>query len=296
MGLMRNQGYFAAFALSLAASTWVQACSPSPQGEALSSDALTGKLTLTGSSTVAPLVGEIAKRFEAEHPEVRIDVQTGGSSRGLADAKQGLADIGMVSRALKTEETGEFQGFVIARDGIGVIVNAANPVAAISDRQVAAIYTDQIQNWQEVGGQDAAITVVNKAEGRSTLELFLSYFELQNSQIRADVVIGDNQQGIKTVTGNVNAIGYVSIGAAEYDIEQGAPIRLLPVGGVEATVETVQTGRFPLARPLTLVTTESPSGLMQEFIQFAQSEAVHDIVRAQNFVPIEAADLAQTLR
>ena len=295
MGLMRNRGYFAACVVSLAASLWVQACSSSPQGTAPSSDGLTGKLTLTGSSTVAPLVGEIAKRFEAERPGVRIDVQTGGSSRGLADAKQGLADIGMISRALNPEETNDFQGFVIAQDGIGVIINAANPVGAISDRQVMAIYTNQIQNWREVGGQEAAITVVNKAAGRSTLELFLSYFQLQNSQIQADVIIGDNQQGIKTVAGNVNAIGYVSIGAAEYDIAQGSPIQLLPVGGVEATAETVQDGSFPLVRPLTLVTAKPPSGLTQEFIQFAQSEDVHDIVKAQNFVPIEGKALAETL-
>ncbi|MDJ0702208.1 MAG: phosphate ABC transporter substrate-binding protein [Leptolyngbyaceae cyanobacterium MO_188.B28] len=296
MRLMRNRGYFAAFIVSLAASFGVQACSSSPQGTAPSSDGLTGKLILTGSSTVAPLVGEIAKRFEAEHPSVRIDVQTGGSSRGLADAKQRLADIGMISRALKPEETDDFQGFVIAQDGIGVIINKANSVGAISDRQLVDIYTNQIQNWREVGGEDAPITVVNKAEGRSTLELFLSYFQLQNSQIQADVIIGDNQQGIKTVAGNANAIGYVSIGAAEYDIGQGAPIHLLPVGGVEATVETVQDGSFPLARPLTLVTANPPSGLTQEFIQFAQSEDVHDIIKAQNFVPVQRKELAQTLR
>ncbi len=247
------------------------------------------KLTLTGSSTVAPLIGEIAKRYEAEHPGVRIDVQTGGSSRGLADASQGLADIGMISRGLKAEEEGEFQGFVIAKDGIGLIVHADNPVEAISDRQVVEIYKGEVDAWQAIGGTDAPITVVNKAEGRSTLELFLKYFELENSEVQADVVIGDNQQGIKTVAGNPDALGYVSIGAAEYDIAQGSPIKLLPVDSVAATTETVQDGSFPLSRPLTLVVTEPPTGLTQDFINFAQSEQVHDIVRAQNFVPVSGS-------
>ncbi len=244
------------------------------------------KLTLTGSSTVAPLVSEIAKKFEAENPEVRIDVQTGGSSRGLADAAQGLADIGMISRALKEAETDKFKSFAIAKDGIGIILESSNSVQSLSDRQIVDIYTGKINNWQEVGGTDAPITVVNKAEGRSTLELFLKYFELENSPIQADVIIGDNQQGIKTVAGNKNAIGYVSIGAAERDISAGVPLQLLSVGGIEASTKTVQNGSFPLSRPLTLVTKETPSGLTKEFIEFAQSEKVHDLVEAQNFVPI----------
>ena len=254
------------------------ACGPGPSSDQ--------KLTLTGSSTVAPLIGEIAKRYEAENPGVRIDVQTGGSSRGLADASQGLADIGMISRGLKDGEESEFQGFVIAKDGIGLIVHADNPVQTISDQQVVDIYKGQVDAWQAVGGNEAPITVVNKAEGRSTLELFLKYFGLENSQVQADVIIGDNQQGIKTIAGNPDALGYVSIGAAEYDITQGSPIKLLPVDGVAATTEAVQDGSFPLSRPLTLVVTEPPTDLTEDFIHFAQSEQVHDIVRAQNFVPI----------
>ncbi len=246
------------------------------------------KLTITGSSTVAPLVGEVAKRFEAENPEVRIDVQTGGSSRGITDVESAVADIGMVSRALKKEEKGKLYGFVIAKDGIGIIIHSSNPVKEIKDEQVVAIYQGQIDNWKEVGGKDAPITVVNKAEGRSTLELFLKYFQLKNSQIKVKVVIGDNQQGIKTVAGNENAIGYISVGAAEYEIDQGVPIKLLPVGGVEASSETVRDGSFPLSRPLNMITKNPPSGLTEEFIQFAQSEEVHDLVRGQNFIPVQA--------
>ena len=243
------------------------------------------KLTLTGSSTVAPLAGEIAKKFEQENPGVRIDVQTGGSSRGLADTAQGLADIGMISRGLKPEEESKYHSFAIARDGIGIIIESSNPVTKLTDKQIVGIYQGKITNWQEVGGANAPITVVNKAEGRSTLELFLDYFELTNSEIAADVVIGDNQQGIKTVAGNPHAIGYVSIGAAERDMEAGISLKLLPVGGITASSSTLQNGSFPLSRPLNLVTTSSPSGLTQQFIQFAQSDNVRHLVEAQNLVP-----------
>ncbi|VEP18849.1 putative phosphate ABC transporter, phosphate-binding protein [Hyella patelloides LEGE 07179] len=283
---MRQQ-FLTLLALSLSVGWGLSACNQN------SANLESNKLTLTGSSTVAPLASEIAKKFEAEHPGVRIDVQTGGSSRGLADATQGLADIGMISRALKDSETEQFQSYAIAQDGIGIILESSNPVQSLSNQQVVDIYQGKINNWQEVGGEDAPITVVNKAEGRSTLELFLKYFQLTNSQIQADVIIGDNQQGIKTVSGNQNAIGYVSIGAAERDISAGVPLKLLSVGGVEASTETLQDGSFPLSRPLTLVTKETPSGLTKEFIEFAQSENVHDLVEAQNFVPISPQKLVQ---
>jgi phosphate transport system substrate-binding protein len=249
------------------------------------SDQLSGKLVITGSSTVAPLIAEIGKRFERLYPKVRVDVQTGGSSRGVADARQGLADIGMVSRAMKDEEK-DLHAFPVARDGVGLILHKDNPVQALTDEQVIAFYTGKITNWKDVGGKDATITVVNKAEGRSTLELFLHYFKLKNTDVKAQVVIGDNEQGVKTVAGNRNAIGYVSIGTAEYDESQGVPIKLLPVGGVAASTETVRNGTFPLSRPLHIITRTPPAGLAKTFIDFAQSKAVHDIIKQQYFVPL----------
>lgn len=241
------------------------------------------RLILTGSSTVAPLASEIAKRYEQQHPGVRIDVQTGGSSRGINDARMGLADIGMVSRALNNSEQ-DLSHFLIAMDGIGIIVHKSNSVTGLSDQQIIAIFTGKISNWQAIGGPDLPITVVNKAEGRSTLELFLHHFALNNSQIKPQVVIGDNQQGIKTVSGNPGAIGYVSIGAAEYEEQRGTPIKLLPMAGQPATVVTVASGRWPLSRPLNLVVKGQPTGLARELIRFAQSAAVRDLIEAQFFV------------
>lgn len=247
-------------------------------------NAASERLVLTGSSTVAPLAGEIARRFETRHRGVRIDVQTGGSARGIQDARNGIADVGMVSRALKPEEN-DLHAFTIALDGIGIILHAHNRVAALSKQQIADIYTGKITNWKSVGGADARITVVNKAEGRSTLELFLHYLQLKNSEIKPHIIIGDNPQGIKTVAGNPHAIGYVSIGAAEYEAGRGAPIRLLTLDGVEASVANVRNGTFPLSRPLNLVTSGEPQGLARRFIEFARTPQVHDLIEAQYFVP-----------
>jgi phosphate transport system substrate-binding protein len=242
------------------------------------------KLSLTGSSTVAPLAAEIVKRYEASHPGTRIDVQTGGSSRGIADARSGTAQIGLVSRALKPEES-DLEATTIGIDGIALIVNSANPVRSLSDDQIRSIYTGAITNWRQVGGADAAITVVNKAEGRSTLELFLGHFGLDSRQIKASVVIGDNQQGILTVAGDPHALGYVSIGTASHEAKAGTPIRLLPLAGIAPSLENVRAGRYPLSRPLNLVIKPPPAAGVAPFLAFARSHQVDDLVKAQFFVP-----------
>lgn len=243
-------------------------------------------LTITGSSTVAPLAAEIAKRFEKLHPGVRIDVQTGGSGKGIADVRSGIADVGMASRPLKEGEE-DLTAHGIAVDGVCLIVHASNAVTEIPDDKVAGIYTGRIDNWQQIGGPELPITVVHKAEGRATLEVFLEHYKLMNPSVQADVIVGDNQHGIKTVAATPGAIGYVSIGTAEADAAAGVPIKLLPLGGVAATTANVASGAFPMSRPLNLITAGEPGPLAVAFIDYCQSEAVHDLIAAQYFVPLK---------
>ncbi|MFQ5783789.1 MAG: phosphate ABC transporter substrate-binding protein [Alphaproteobacteria bacterium] len=241
------------------------------------------RLVVTGSSTVAPILGEIVKRYEALHHGVRIDVQTGGSARGLHDTRAGLADIGMVSRRLKPREA-DLTSYTIALDGLAMIVHAQNPVAELSESRIIGIYTGKIDNWSELGGADAKTVVVSKAEGRSTLELFLDHFGLTSPEIVADIVIGDNEQAVKTVAGNPYAIGYVSIGAASYQVAHGVTIRLLPLNGVPATPEMVAAKRFPILRELNLVVSGEPPRPVADFIAFARSPQVRDILKSFDVV------------
>jgi phosphate transport system substrate-binding protein len=245
----------------------------------------TGRIALSGSSTIAPLAGEIGKRFEARYPGVRVDVQTGGSSRGVTDARRGTVHIGMVSRALHAAEA-DLTAHRIAMDGVAIIVHAGNAVTQLTDRQIVDIYTGAVTSWSTVGGANAPITVVNKAEGRSTLELFTAHFKMPRETIKASVVIGENLHGVRTVAGDPNAIGYVSVGTAEFEISKGVPIRMLPLNGVEPTTATVRQGRFPLARPLNLVTVGPRTPLVDAFLAMAVSPAVADLVEGQFFVPV----------
>lgn len=246
----------------------------------------TQRIVITGSSTIAPLIEEIAKRFEEEHPEFRIDVQTGGSSRGISDAKNGLADIGMASRELKPDEKTDLVTHCVAIDGIGIIVHRDNPVSQLTSDEIKKIYLGQIQNWSELGGANQAIAVINKASGRGTLEVFLNHFQLNEADIQADIIVGENQQAILTVNNNTAAIGYVSIGSADAEIELGATLKLITLNGIEASPSSVADGTFPVSRKLNLITKSEISEPVKNFIEYATSNQVHDLVESQFFVPV----------
>lgn len=244
------------------------------------------KIVISGSSTIAPLVAEIAKRYERENPGVQIDVQSGGSSRGVADARSGLADIGMVSRDLKASER-ELTDYPIARDGIAVIIHKSNPIQVLSKEQIRNIYLGKITNWKELGGSDMPITVVNKASGRSTLELFAEFMNLEPADIKANIVIGENEQGIKTVANSPGAIGYVSIGTAEYSERSGTALKLISLGGQVPSTQNVADKKYDLSRTLNLVTKGKPSLAVSNFIDYVQSASVKDLVEEQYFVSLK---------
>ena len=238
-----------------------------------------------GSSTIEPLISEIAKRYEIENPHVQIEVQAGGSNKGLVAARQRNADIVMVSRSLTTND-GDLQVFPIAKDGISIVLNDENTVSQLTPEQVIAVYTDEINNWQDLGGADAPIFVLNKSEDHGTFDLFKQFFEFENLEIHADQIVGDNEEVIEAVQSIPNAIGYVSIGTAEYEIVHGASLKLLPINGVLATIANVDNDQFPLTRLLYLVTVSSPTGLTEDFITYAQSGEVKDLVKEQSFIPL----------
>src|SRR5258708_39877813 len=164
------------------------------------------KVVLTGSSTIAPLAAELGKKFEAAHPGVRIDVQTGGSSRGIADVKRGLADIGMSSRALKDDGKGGLTGHTLALDGVCFLVHKDNPIVELTNAQIVDIFTGKTANWNAVGGKDAPITVINRADGRSELDLFIHHFKLKAADIRASLIAGANEQRIKPLPAHPDAL------------------------------------------------------------------------------------------
>lgn len=241
-------------------------------------------ITVTGSSTIAPILLEMGRAYEQRTPGVRVDVQTGGTSRGIADARSGKADIGMASRAAKAGES-DLKWTLVANDGLALIIHRDNPVAKLSGDQVRAMYRREIADWSAVGGKAGPATLVHKADGRSTLELFLDFFKLKNPEVKPHAIVGDNLQGVQTVAANPTAVGYVSIGTAETAIADGVPIRLLPFEGVAATVANVANGSYPLLRLLNLVTKEPVAAHVAAFLEFVTSKDADRFITEQAFVP-----------
>lgn len=242
-------------------------------------------LVLTGSNGMVPLLRDIGERFESEHPGVRVDVQAGGTARGVTDTRQGLADIGMVARSLKPDEA-MLHAAPIALDAVCIIVNRANSVKGLRDDQIVRMYTRGVSNWKEVGGPDLPIVLVHMTDGRALLDLFLDHFKLRSTQIRADALIQDSEQGVQAVASRPGAIAYVSCSRAEA-VDEKTPIQKLASEGIEPTTEHVRDGTYPLSRPLQLVTRDTPTGLAAQFIDFARSNVVLDLIQKYHFVTLE---------
>jgi phosphate transport system substrate-binding protein len=243
-----------------------------------------GKLIITGSSTMAPMITAVAKRFMALHPGVQLDVQSTGSGQGIADVTAGRANIGMASRALTDGESALFS-FAVARDGVGLIVHKDNPIRSLTNRQVFDIFTGKINNWSKVGGKAAAIAPINAKAGFGAVELFTHYFEIPYADIKAQLVVSDNLARINAIIANPNGITYLSAGTAQSQVAAGSPIKMLPIDDVAATTKNIRSGNFPLSRPLLLVTKDLPSGLVKDFINFALSSQITDVVVQHEFVP-----------
>jgi phosphate transport system substrate-binding protein len=234
---------------------------------------------------MTPLIKEIGKRFEEVHPDVRVDVQAGTTSdRGAAATREGLAEVGLVARPLRAEEA-TLQAAPLARDGIALVVNKSNPVKALSDEQVAMLWTRAFTSWKSVGGPARPVVLIAQSESYSTRELFLERFGLKTSSLRPDQIAGGSPGVVRTVANHPGALGYASVGAMEVGVAAGLPVRALPLDGVPATLANVKKGTYPFIRPLNLVTRPSPEGPAVEFVDFARSPDVYELIAKYGFVP-----------
>ncbi len=252
----------------------------------LSSAYAEGRLLVTGSSTMCPMMAEVGRRFQSLHRGVTVEVQCGGSERGISDLNEGKCDIGMTSRPLNKRES-NLLGFPVARDGVSIIVHKNNPVKSLSNAQVVGIFTGKIINWKKIGGLDAPIDVILREKQKSSSELLGDYYKLKWKDIKGRVIAGDNPVTINAVASDPQAIGYVSSGNAEYETAAGIPIKILPVNGMMPTRRNIITGNYPISRPLMLVTSKLPTGLAREFIDFSLSSSIVDLIEKYEYVPYQ---------
>ncbi|MCK8825717.1 phosphate ABC transporter substrate-binding protein [Fuchsiella alkaliacetigena] len=251
-------------------------------------------LRISGASTIQPILEEIAPTYLDETGET-LQISAGGSGTGVSEAIEGITDIGAVSRSLTDAEAEELDFTTIGMDALVVIVNEANPIEEISKEEVVKLYTEEVDNWQELGGPDQSVLLVSKRLGRSTLDLFEDYSGLESPHREENVAeaeisvraheIGSNLEMITIVGGIPNAIGYVSLGTALNLQEQGAPIKILTLDGIEPSQENIVGGEYPIVRELNLVYPELTPNI-EEFMELILAETGQAIVEAQGFIPV----------
>jgi phosphate transport system substrate-binding protein len=246
---------------------------------------LSGKLLITGSSTMGPMIEELGQRFRKRHPGVTITVEIGGSARGTADVLAGKADIGMASRELNPQEQALF-AIPIARDGLAFVVHKDNPVRGLTRAQALDVFTGKITHWKALGGNDARIEVVTRRAGYSSNEIFAHYYGIAPEALKAAHVMGGNPEVQRFVVANRNAVALLSTGVVDRAVtKDGYMVKALAFDGAAPGLDSVRDGSWPLARPLLLLTRRVPAGAAKAFIEFALSPEARDVIVERNFVP-----------
>lgn len=241
---------------------------------------LSGTVSTDGSTSMEKVINSLGESFMAMNKDVKFTYNPTGSGSGIQAVSEGRCDIGLSSRALKDDEKASgLVETVVALDGIAIVVNPENPVSDLDIDAIAKIYTGEITNWKDVGGNDAEIVLIGREAGSGTRDGFESITDTKDAcQYRQELTsTGDV---INTVSQNPDAIGYASLSAV------GESVKALTVGGVEATEATVKDGSYVVQRPFVLVTKEGTklSPAAQAFFEYALSADAASIIAAAGAV------------
>ena len=252
-------------------------------GSAASSTAaaLSGNVATGGSTSMKNVIAALTEGFAEVEPGVTVSYDPTGSGAGITGAADKTLDIGLSSRALKDDEKADVEGTTIALDGIAIIVNNASKVEDLTVDQLKQMFTGEITNWSEVGGDDGEIVLIGREAGSGTRDGFESIVDVKDSCKYAQELTATGAV-ISAVEANPLAIGYASLSAV------GDTVKMVTVGGVECSEETVKDGSYEVQRPFVFVTNKSValSEQAQAFFDFATSADAADLIRTAGAVPV----------
>lgn len=267
-------------ASSAAASSSSTAAASSSAASASQAAALSGNVSTGGSTSMKNVIAALTEGFAEVEPGVTVSYDPTGSGAGITGASEKTLDIGLSSRALKDSETG-LNATVVALDGIAIVVNNDNPVADLSIDQIAAIFTGEITDWADVGGNAGEIVIIGREAGSGTRDGFESICGVEDA-CQYDQELTATGAVISAVAANPLAIGYASLSAV------GDTVKMVTVEGVECSEDTVLDGTYAIQRPFVFVTNDSAelSDAAQAFLDFAVSAEAADLIRAAGAVPL----------
>ena len=243
--------------------------------------ALSGNVAAGGSTSMKNVIAALTEGFAEVEPGVTVSYDPTGSGAGITGAADKTLDIGLSSRALKDDEKADVDGTTIALDGIAIIVNNASKVEDLTVDQLKQMFTGEITNWSEVGGDDGEIVLIGREAGSGTRDGFESIVDVKDSCKYAQELTATGAV-ISAVEANPLAIGYASLSAV------GDTVKMVTVGGVECSEETVKDGSYEVQRPFVFVTNKSValSEQAQAFFDFAVSADAADLIRTAGAVPV----------
>ena len=260
----------------------LSACGNNAEGNNKTSKNASKTIAISGSTSVGPLAEKLAYKYE-ENNDVKIEINQIGSSAGITNAINGVSEIGMASRDLKQEEIDSgLSETIIAFDGIVVVTHPTNKVKDLTLEQVKSIFTGEVTNWKELGGEDLEIVVVSREDGSGSRDAFQEIVDYSSGELVRSAIIASGNGNIKTtVATNKHAVGFVSF---EYVDET---ISTMDINGVEATPENVLKKTYQLARPFLFVHKDGNlTEAGQQFIDFILSSDGQAVVAETGAIPV----------
>ena len=243
--------------------------------------ALSGNVATGGSTSMKNVIAALTEGFAEVEPGVTVSYDPTGSGAGITGATDKTLDIGLSSRALKDDEKNDVDGTVVALDGIAIVVNKASKVADLTVDQLKQMFTGEITNWKDVGGDDGEIVLVGREAGSGTRDGFESIVDVKDSCKYAQELTATGAV-ISAVEANPLAVGYASLSAV------GDTVAMVTVESVECSEDTVKDGSYKIQRPFVFVTNKSVtlSEQAQAFVDFATSKDAADLIRTAGAVPV----------
>ena len=265
---------------SSASSTAASASATASSAAGQAAGTLSGNVATGGSTSMKNVIAALTEGFAEVEPGVTVSYDPTGSGAGITGATDKTLDIGLSSRALKADETG-VTGTTVALDGIAIVVNKASKVADLTVDQLKQMFTGEITNWKDVGGDDGEIVLVGREAGSGTRDGFESIVDVKDACKYAQELTATGAV-ISAVEANPLAVGYASLSAV------GDTVAMVTVEGVECSEDTVKDGSYKIQRPFVFVTNKSVtlSEQAQAFVDFATSKDAADLIRTAGAVPV----------
>lgn len=255
--------------------------SEASSAEASATEELSGTLSMNGSTSMEKVIKAVNGAFMEKNKGVTVNLNLTGSGTGIQEASEGKCDIGNSSRKLKDEEAEKLDATVVGLDGIALVVNPANKLEDISLEDLAKVYSGEITNWKELGGDDKSIVVIGREDGSGTRDGFESIV-MGDKKPKYAQELESTGSVINAVATTDGAIGYASLANVD------ETVKALKIGGVEATEENVKSGAYEVQRPFICATLKgSDNKLVKAYLDFILSEEGQALVLAQGAVPVK---------